>query len=106
MGIRMNEALCETFSTRLFTVRKVRRLTQEQLGEKSGLHPSHISFMETGRRHPMLETVYRLATALECSTDYLLGLTENMDGGGVPQEVYDELLTENETLRKLIKEAM
>jgi transcriptional regulator with XRE-family HTH domain len=39
-------------------------LTQEELAERAGLHPVHISMLESGKRQPALATFDRLLAAL------------------------------------------
>jgi transcriptional regulator with XRE-family HTH domain len=39
-------------------------LTQEELAVRAGLHPVHISMLESGRRQPALATFDRLLLAL------------------------------------------
>jgi transcriptional regulator with XRE-family HTH domain len=54
-------------------------MTKQEVGFVSGLDPAHISRMEGGKQRPMLDTIYRVAIALNCSTDYLLGLSDKQD---------------------------
>jgi transcriptional regulator with XRE-family HTH domain len=61
------------FRERLTSQRERRGLTQAELGAKAGMAPGAISHFETGQRLPSLESAVRLADALECSIDYLLG---------------------------------
>jgi transcriptional regulator with XRE-family HTH domain len=61
----------ERFGENLVQIRRARRLSQESLAERSGLHRTQISLVETGRRQPRIETVVRLAGALEVSTESL-----------------------------------
>jgi transcriptional regulator with XRE-family HTH domain len=44
--------------------RKEQRLSQEELGHRSGLHRNHIGGIERGELNPSLETIARLARAL------------------------------------------
>lgn len=53
--------------------RKMRGLTQAELGAKAGIAAASVSHFETGQRVPSLESLVRLADALELSTDALLG---------------------------------
>lgn len=53
--------------------REARQLTQTSLGAKAGIAPAAISHFETGQRIPSLESIVKLADALECSVDALLG---------------------------------
>lgn len=46
-------------------LRLERELTQEQLAGLAGLHPTRISFVETGAREARLDTITRLAFALD-----------------------------------------
>lgn len=46
---------------------------QEQLGERAGLSHSAIAKNENGRTSPTSKALDKLAEALDCTTDYLLG---------------------------------
>jgi transcriptional regulator with XRE-family HTH domain len=61
------------FPDRLRHARTLRKLSQSELAERAGLHPSAVSHFETGRRSPMCLNLERLADALHVTTDYLLG---------------------------------
>ena len=61
------------FGQRLKAARSIRNYTQKQLADLIGMHVSHISQFETGRRHPDLANFTRCANALGVSADYLLG---------------------------------
>jgi transcriptional regulator with XRE-family HTH domain len=57
------------------TVRRLRRaagLTQEQLGERCKMDLSAISRLERGQRNPRLDTLVRLARALDVPPAALL----------------------------------
>lgn len=43
------------------------------MGRRAGIAPASISHFETGQRVPALESLVKLADALEVSTDVLLG---------------------------------
>lgn len=47
-------------------------LTQEQVGERSGVHTGEISRIEAGKRDPQVSTVERLAKAVEMRPGQLL----------------------------------
>lgn len=55
-------------------------LTQEQLGETCGLSCSFVGHIERGSRKLSVESLYKLASVLDTSVDYLLF-------DHVPQEV-------------------
>lgn len=89
------------FGERLRQLRKQKNLTQKQLAALIGVKNSIISFYEVGERMPSPEMVVKLASALNVSTDYLLGMnkTETMDVSGLDDN--DKLLVNLliETLR-------
>jgi len=51
-------------------------LSQEQLGELSGLHRTYITHVEGATRNPSVASLYKIATALDCS---ISDLTKNID---------------------------
>ena len=73
------------FPTRLRSAREQRGLSQAELAKKAGLQSSAVSHFETGTRKPSFDNLRRLADALNLSTDYLLGRTDDAtaDGPGV-----------------------
>ena len=48
-------------------IRTERRLTQEQLSERSGLSQQYLSDLERGKRNPTIITIYEIASALDVS---------------------------------------
>lgn len=69
---------------RLKSLRKERKLTQEELGRKVNVTKVSISGYENGNRSPDTETLQKLADFFEVTTDYLLGRTEEMTYKGIP----------------------
>ena len=63
----------EIFQERLRAARSTRNWSQSDLAERASLPTSSIAHFETGSRKPSFDTLRRLATALEVTTDYLLG---------------------------------
>lgn len=62
------------FGQRLRSVRLARGLTQIALGELTGFPQSVITRMETAPRlNPTMETILKLAVALSCTPNDLLG---------------------------------
>jgi len=47
-------------------------LTQEQVGERSGVHTGEVSRIELGKRDPQVSTLERLARAVEVTPGQLL----------------------------------
>ena len=50
---------------RISTLRRARRLTQNDLAERVGVDSRHISRLETGRYFPSLDTLVTMAAVLE-----------------------------------------
>jgi len=68
-----------SFGRRLAELRDQRGLTQEELGQKSGVSAAMISHFETGvRERASAETLIKLAQALGTSVDYLLARTDDV----------------------------
>lgn len=84
----MSTASEKSFPERLLAARQLRKLSQSELAYKAGLQPSAISHFETGRRAPSFDNLKTLSTALEVTTDYLLG---RVDDPHLQGEVADKL---------------
>ena len=52
--------------------RNEKHMTQEVLAEKTNLSVKYVGHLELGNRNPSLETLIKIANALETSTDLLL----------------------------------
>jgi transcriptional regulator with XRE-family HTH domain len=63
------------FATRLKSARELRGLNQAALAAKALLPATTISHFESGSRKPSFDNLRRIATTLEVTTDYLLGLS-------------------------------
>ena len=61
-----------TFGQRIKTLRRFRSLTQEQLAERSGLSYKFIGEIERGTGNPTIETIGKIARALEVPVARLL----------------------------------
>ncbi|HEX8419283.1 MAG TPA: helix-turn-helix transcriptional regulator [Sphingomonas sp.] len=88
----LENEMSEGFSQRLRTLRKARDLSQTQLGEKAGLHYTHIGRFERGTSRPGGDTLKRLADALDTTSDYLLD--------GASDEAAAARVTDRELLRQ------
>jgi transcriptional regulator with XRE-family HTH domain len=52
------------FGRKVRQIRQTNGLSQEDLAQRAGLHPTHISLIETGKRTVRLSTIRRLAMGL------------------------------------------
>jgi len=57
-------------------------LTQEQLGFDADLRRTYISIIELGQQQPSLNTIFKLARALQILPSQLVGLVEEELGAG------------------------
>ena len=62
----------------LVRIRVKRGLTQNELSKLSGVNQQTISRYEKGQRVPDSNNLKKLALALKCSADDLLGITEQV----------------------------
>lgn len=53
-------------------IRRERKLTQEQVAERSGFSQHYLSGLERGRRNPTVVTLFELAQALRTSPSDLI----------------------------------
>ena len=66
----------QLFGKRLAQARKARQWPQEELARQSSVGQNQISRLENGEKPSVsIHTLVRLAAALDCSVDYLVGLT-------------------------------
>jgi len=67
----------DSLGDRLARKRQWRGMSQRELAERTGLKVQHISRIETDlREHVRSDTLRRLAEALSCSADYLIGMAD------------------------------
>lgn len=61
------------------TLRTDRKLSQETLGLKAGIHPTWISHIEGGRVDPRISNLARLSEALQVKLSDLVSFAEELD---------------------------
>lgn len=64
---------------RIKILRRQKSLTMKELGEIVGVSESTISLYENKKRQPDNDTLVKLADALNCSVDYLLGRSDTFN---------------------------
>lgn len=67
--------LNQAFGTALTKFRTRRTWSQEHLGFESELTRTYISLLERGKRSPTLNTIFRLAAALDVDADEVIRQT-------------------------------
>lgn len=58
-------------------------MSQEELGQRSEIHMTWISHIESGRNNPAWGSVKRIAAALDLKVSELAKLAEELDDGDV-----------------------
>jgi len=61
------------FGERLAAIRKIKKVSQEELAKMIGVHAPVIGRYERGEVKPSIEVATKIANALEVSLDYLVG---------------------------------
>jgi transcriptional regulator with XRE-family HTH domain len=85
--------ITKTIGDRLRTYRTRAGLNQEELAEKAGVHPTYIGQLERGEKNATLETVEKIARALDLPFEVLFEAIIDGDlGNSVARECY-ELVT-------------
>lgn len=69
------------FSERLKKQRALSGYTLQELGEIAGVSRSMIGIYENGESVPMADGLFKIARALRCTPDYLLGFTADEPDG-------------------------
>jgi transcriptional regulator with XRE-family HTH domain len=81
----------DIFKERLKSARELRGLSQTQLATNASLPPSSVSHFEAGARKPSFDNLKRLASALDVTTDYLLGRSETPDASATAGRLHRDM---------------
>lgn len=94
----------DTIGERIRKIRKRLKITERQLGERTGVTMQTISFIEIGRHKPSLNLLMRISEELGTTTDYLLKgavQTEDTIRNAVLKGIRKDLARIEETLKQL-----
>lgn len=96
--------MIKDLSTKLKELRMSQNLSQADVAKKLGISPSIVSGYETGERTPSTENLLALSYLYKCSTDYLLGKsndkpTVTLDTDGLTTEQIQALQTLIQTMK-------
>ncbi len=91
-------------STRLKQRRKLQGLTQTQLAERIGITQAFLAEIEKGRKRPSIEVLEKLCAELECSADYILGITQSRDYLKLEQNDVPPALLSRGITREMLQE--
>ncbi len=99
-----NDTPSEIFQKRLKAARDMRELSQSDLAGRAKMPPSSIAHFESGSRKPSFDTLRKLANALEVTTDYLLGRTDESALAGSGDPLYRDVSKLTARDRELAKD--
>lgn len=68
----------EFIGSRIASVRRLRNMKQIDLGAAIGVTDQTISNWEVGLRTPRADYLSKLCVELQCSADYILGITDDL----------------------------
>ncbi|HHA2574937.1 TPA: helix-turn-helix domain-containing protein [Stenotrophomonas maltophilia] len=68
--------LAQAFGAAVRALRTERRIAQESLANLAGIERSHMGKIERGEHMPTLAIIFKIASALDCSTAVLMTATE------------------------------
>lgn len=77
------------FGERLVSVRKAKKISQDELAKRIGAHAPVIGRYERGEVKPSIEVATKIADTLEVSLDYLVGHSDLMLENKVLDRVLD-----------------
>ena len=69
--------LAQAFGTAVRALRMERGIAQESLANLAGVERSHMGKVERGEHMPTLAIIFKIASALDCSTAELMAATES-----------------------------
>ena len=70
--------MANAFGVVLKRHRRAKKLSQEALSEKAGLHPTHVSLIERFQRNPSLNVAASLAKALGLALSEMIAEAERL----------------------------
>jgi len=92
-------ALQKTVGARIRSLRKSKGWTQEQLGDRAGLDFATIGGAERGEKSLSLNSLARVAKALEVDLGWLVRQVESQTGDAEAEGLIEDLLSEVRVLK-------
>lgn len=91
--------LAKSIGQRIRNYRTKLGLTQENLAEASGCHPTYIGQLERGEKNATLESIEKISYALHIPLSQLFEKldNQNISAENIPLQCYEFLSTKNKT---------
>lgn len=69
---KLRDEFSKHLSKRLKEIRVSKKMTQQELAEKAGLHLTYIGHLELGKYHPTVFVIWKIARVLGVTLDELI----------------------------------
>lgn len=100
--------IAKIIGQRIRNYRTQKGLSQEKLAELAGCHPTYIGQLERGEKNATLESVEKIASAMDISLSELFDKLGKSGGDNIAAKCYDLVASKNEAeqeqLYKMLQE--
>ena len=108
MEARGMSDIAKIIGQRIRNYRTQKGLSQEKLAELAGCHPTYIGQLERGEKNATLESVEKIASAMDISLSELFDKLGKSGGNNIAAKCYDLVASKNEAeqmqLYKMLQE--
>ena len=92
--------IAKIIGQRIRNYRTQKGLSQEKLAELAGCHPTYIGQLERGEKNATLESVEKIASAMDISLSELFDKLGKSGGDNIAAKCYDLVASKNEAEQK------
>lgn len=92
--------IAKIIGQRIRNYRTQKGLSQEKLAELAGCHPTYIGQLERGEKNATLESVEKIASAMDISLSELFDKLGKSGGDNIAAKCYDLVASKNEADQK------
>lgn len=92
--------IAKIIGQRIRNYRTQKGLSQEKLAELAGCHPTYIGQLERGEKNATLESVEKIASAMDISLPELFDKLGKSGGNNIAAKCYDLVASKNEAEQK------
>ena len=92
--------IAKIIGQRIRNYRTQKGLSQEKLAELAGCHPTYIGQLERGEKNATLESVEKIASAMDISLSELFDKLGKSGGRHIAAKCYDLVASKNEAEQK------
>ena len=92
--------IAKIIGQRIRNYRTKKGLSQEKLAELAGCHPTYIGQLERGEKNATLESVEKIASAMDISLSELFDKLGKSGGNNIAAKCYDLIASKNEAEQK------